>query len=126
MNLLTATAVDCSIPRNTDKRLEFEILNEQLGIPYNLTDHTVYLLLITSRSDYEPLIVKEGDVYSPTEGLVRFDFLPEDTALLLARSYDADIIVVSDTTNQKWPAFQGTIAVLATVPMPEEEEEEGE
>ena len=110
MSLITAVAVDCIIPRNSNKTLRFQIIDLDTGTSYNLTGHTVIMTLGTTRSA-DGALVKPGTVVSPTLGTIMFEFVPEDTKDMLARSYDADILIKDTNTSMYWPGWSGTIAV---------------
>ena len=110
MSLIIATAVDCTVPRGTFKVIRFQI-DDDLGDPYNLTNHIVKLFLSHNRNEEDFFLEKEGNIFNAEAGTVEFDFIPGDTADLMSRSYDADIIVHDETTEEEWPAFHGSIAV---------------
>jgi len=115
VSLIIATAIDCILPRGKNKTLRFQIMDEDIDVIYNLANHSVYLVMMSSRVGNDPPVVeKEGNVFAAAEGKVEFIFTGEDTEDLMARSYDADIIVVDDNTAREWPAFQGKLAVVAT------------
>lgn len=120
MSLLTAVAVDCIIPRGKNRDINFTIYDEDTNNVYDLTGHTVYMSLSRSRVTEVSLLYKEATIISAVGGQVTFKFSPADTKDLMVRSYDADILL-KDATDNEWPAFQGTVAIVASMPLPEEE-----
>lgn len=115
MSLLTATAVDCTVSRGTNKILRFQINDLNTGSVYNLTGHTIKLLLSKNRVSDDSILSITGNITNPTQGWVEFGFVGEDTESLMARAYDADIIVTEITSGDRWLAFQGSIAVTPTI-----------
>jgi hypothetical protein len=123
MSLLTATAVDCTVPRGTTKTLRFQINDLNAEAVYNLTGHTVKLLLSTNRVSENSILTITGNITNPTQGWVEFDFAEADTESLMVRSYDADIIVTETSSGDRWTAFRGSIAVTPTIREETEEDE---
>jgi len=119
MSLLTATAVDCEVPRGSNKTIYFSILDED-GLDYDLTDHTVTLVMTTERETEEIICQIDGVVDIAYTNVVGFSFTPEDTEGLLCRAYNIDIIVEDNDTEYIYPPFRGSIGVTAMV-LPEEE-----
>lgn len=119
MSLITASAVDCELPRGSNKTIYFSIEDEE-GLDYDLTDHTVTLVMTTERETEEVICQVDGVVDLADTSVVGFSFVPEDTEDLLCRAYNIDIIVEEDDTGYIYPPFRGSIGVTAMV-TPEEE-----
>lgn len=107
MSLITAVAVDCIIPRNSYKDLRFQIINFDTGDNYNLINHEVTMTVGAGE-----VLVKNGIIVNASEGMVKFEFEPNDTRDLLARSYHADILIRDEDSDMYWPGWSGTIAVV--------------
>ena len=107
MSLLTAVAVDCIIPRNSYKTLRFQIVDFDTGEWYSLVDHEV---IMTVGAD--EVLVKSGNIFNASNGQVAFEFEPDDTKDLLARSYHADILIRDANSKLYWSGWSGTIAVV--------------
>jgi len=111
MSLLTASSVDCTIPRGTYAIIRFEVYDEYDN-HYNLDDHTTTLYFYECMTTGKPVIVKEGNIFNAELGRVYFEFEPEDTKDLMVRSYDVGLIVKDSGLKEYWAAYDGNIAVI--------------
>lgn len=120
MSFATAVMVDTFVPRGTHKQVRAIIYDGDYpgeNIPYDLTGHSIFLRLAESWTNPKSLLEKTGTIFlDPTEGRVTFDFVPADTAGLMARSYDLDIIVKEISSGEEWQAFHGTLGITPTMP----------
>lgn len=120
MTLLTALATDTFVPQGSKKNLRLEILTTE-GNAFNLTGHTVHMVLSPYRTGSEPVLQVNGDIIIAADGKVQFAFEPDDTKDLLAIAYSADVWVVETATEDAWPAWSGRIGITSVIPLEEEE-----
>jgi hypothetical protein len=106
----TALQVDEYMVRGNSYNLTMGILDEA-NAAYDLTDvDAVYLYLYASLTDDTPVITKQAQIIDAVGGEVRFQFVPADTASLVARAYDMEVKVVRGTTE--YTVYQGKFGIL--------------
>lgn len=110
MSFIIVKMVDCIVPRGGYKTIRLQV-EDDLGENYDLTDHTAKLYLSRELGVEDPLLEKEGSIFSVENGTVEFDFEPEDTEQLMLRSYDMEVIVTDSNSKEFWPALIGNLAV---------------
>ena len=78
---------EISIYRGNNRTINLTILNKSTGLPYNLTDCIITMLIKKNISDMDAdaIIIKsttdaeEGIIVIPDEGTVEFYLIPNDT-----------------------------------------------
>lgn len=108
--MITADLVQDWMYRGSNFTLVAHILQEEGDDPFEIPSEAVaHLRLAVSSASPESVLEIEASDYSREIGLVRFDFVPEDTIDLIASGYDLTIHII-DGTNV-YPAYKGKFAL---------------
>jgi hypothetical protein len=109
--------------RNSHYTLQLEVREHCSTLPLDLTDAVPYLLLTTSDVSEDKMLELTGVVEDIEGGKIKFEFEPEDTETLLARTYNLFVYLIQD--SKVYPIVTGPFGIVPT-PLFTEEEEEGE